>query len=515
MPAYYRATLDEWIATSPQTILGVIEEKAARQGFATKFASQTDAWIIQIETLKAAASNWILQDAGRIDWVLLIEYPIPRRHRRIDTVLLGAGAVFCIEFKTELNGKSDGGKSVRGGVRQVEDYALDLRDFHSASRMVPIFPVLVLPHSTDSGETPVLQRPAHVAPVVFLNGASLANYVDGIATMLGDSEPVIDAVLWDNASYHPVPTIIEAAETLFANHDVREIAHSAAGPQNLAATAERLLDIVASARKKNEKIICFITGVPGAGKTLAGLNLAHSPELRAEGLPPSVFLSGNGPLVRVVAEALASNKTERAELAGSRRTVSTFIQNVHTYIREGLRSSGPQPEGVVVFDEAQRAWDASHVSKKFRQLRERGFDVLDQQFDSVSEPEMMLRVMDRQPDWAVLVALVGGGQEINDGEAGIEEWGRALASSFTHWKVAASPVILPSGMGIAGHHLFNESLPASLHVIEEPALHLDVCIRSLRADSLSRWVDAVIHGDAISAQNYIPTNDDYPILLRQ
>ena len=519
MPAYYRATLKEWINTPANSILGEIEHQASLQGFVTSFTSQTQAWVFQIELLKEAASTWLQTRPDRASWALLIEYPIPRRQRRIDVVLLAAGAIFCIEFKTDLHTKRKNQLQpkrdalLRGGMRQVEDYALDLRDFHSASRIAPIFPILALPHAENNDEVLEIQRPAHVATTVKLNQLGLVQYVEQVAQCLGDTEPVIDAEAWDNASYHPVPTIIEAAEVLYGDHDVREIAHSAAGPANLAATSERLLELVNRAKMNHEKIVCFVTGIPGAGKTLAGLNLAHSPELRAAGLPPSVFLTGNGTLVKVVAEALARDKTKAGGIANARRTVTTFIQNVHSYIRFALRSNGAQPEKVVVFDEAQRAWNVDQIVKKFSALRGRSFDVLDQQYDVFSEAQQMLLVMDRHPDWAVLVALIGGGQEINDGESGLEEWGLALQHSATNWKIAASPVILPGGDGIAGQHLFPAAIPETLEVMSELSLHLNVCIRSLRADSLSQWVDAILKGDGAHARDLIPTCADYPITL--
>jgi hypothetical protein len=192
-----------------------------------------------------------------------------------------------------------------------------------------------------------------------------------------------------------------------------------------------------------------------------------------------------------VSEALSKSG---AGGVGAKRKVGAFIQNVHTYIRDGLRSDQSAHEHIVIFDEAQRAWDASQVSKKFRQLRQRGFDVLSANFDSVSEPEMLLRVMDRQPDWAVLVALVGGGQEINDGEAGLEEWGRTLATSFPHWKIAASPAVLPDGAGLSGHRLFHHGDEAPPPVEASTSLHLSVSVRSYRAESLATWVDAVLAG---------------------
>ncbi|MBX7208575.1 MAG: DUF2075 domain-containing protein [Verrucomicrobiaceae bacterium] len=504
MPAYYRAQLGDFVARSDAELLGHLAAAQGREGHTSAFTSQTVAWQEQITALRRMASHLICKQPNRSAWYVLIEYPIPRRQKRIDAVLLHPSRIYCLEFKTGDQAVS------RAALNQVEDYALDLRDFHAASLGCQIVPVLVV---NQARTTAVLQSSATSDLVwrpVMSSYDDLAVHIEHIESSAEGGSACPSAESWDSSSYRPVPTILEAAEALYAGHDVRDIASAGADPGNLTRTSEFLFQIVERARRNNEKVICIVTGVPGAGKTLAGLNLAHNPAIRSAGLPSAVFLSGNGPLVRVVSAALATSSQARSD---ARREVGTFIQNVHTYIRDALRSPSPPHEHIVIFDEAQRAWDATQVSRKFRQLRQRGFDVLGASFDSISESEMMLRVMDKHEGWAVLVALVGGGQEINDGEAGLEEWGRTLAASFPHWKVAASPVVLPSGPGLSGHRLFHSDHGDAPAVESADALHLSASVRSYRAESLAAWVDAVLAGDGNTARTEAQRLSSYPLVI--
>jgi len=503
MPAHYRATLNEFLSQSDAEILGALAAAQGEEGHATAYTSQTVAWQEQLAALRAAV-EWLRdRQAESREWTLLLEYPIPRRQKRIDAVILSQQRIYCLEFKT---GKQ---KLPHGALNQVEDYALDLRDFHAASLGREIIPVVVCrqvdAHSKHSfKDVDFVQAPV-VCDYASLGKFLLANEWRG-ETICAHLDPEA----WDKSAYKPVPTILEAAETLFAEHDVRDIAEASADKQNLSLTSDYLFGVVERAQRLGEKVVCILTGVPGAGKTLAGLNLAHNPAIRAAGLPNAVFLSGNGPLVRVVAAALASSTLAPPD---AKRKVGTFIQNVHTYIRDGLRLDVAPHENIAVFDEAQRAWDAGQVARRYSQLRQRGFDVLGEAFDSMSEPEMMLRVMDKHPSWAVLVALVGGGQEINDGEAGLEEWGRTLSAKFPHWRIAASPAVLPSGAGLSGHRLFHDSLPEGCSVDSAAELHLSVSIRSYRAEALSAWVDAVLTGDSNAAGLIAQKLGLYPLTL--
>ncbi len=388
MAAFYRATISDFLVHSPQEILGSLLESYQHNELQKR---QTKAWEKEIVVLKATCAELISLTPTTAKWSLLMEYPIPRRPKRLDVVLLAADVIICIEFKTE-----DKAHSLQP-QRQVEDYALDLRDFHQASHDRRILPIVVVPKAPSTTDPGADISTDAVRDVKLTNASDLAKtlLIAFNAEHRDDSAP-IDPASWDKSPYRPVPTIIEAAEVLFAGHNVSEIAHSYAGATNLTITSNRLVEIIQQAQRQSEKVICFVTGVPGAGKTLAGLNVVHNPALRREGRPAGVFLSGNGPLVKIVSAAIARDHKRRVRETGGERTVGTFIQNVHVFVKEGQEKLDKAPvEKIVVFDEAQRAWDVNQNQKK------NGLDV--------SEAETMLSIMDRHENWAVLIALVGGG----------------------------------------------------------------------------------------------------------
>jgi hypothetical protein len=492
MAAFYRATLADFLNHPPDTILGSLLRSYQHNELQKR---QIKAWEIEIEVLKLACKELIVRAPATAKWSLLLEYPIPRRQKRLDAVVLAADVIFCLEFKT-----ADKTHSLQS-QRQVEDYALDLRDFHEASRAHRLVPVVVVPTALPATNSRHQISRDTVREVELATASDLALILlETFEAEHCDSATPINPAAWDSSAYHPVPTIIEAAEALFAGHNVREIAHSHAGATNLTATSDRLVEIIQEAQRRSEKIICFVTGVPGAGKTLAGLNVIHNPALRRKGRPAGVFLSGNGPLVKIVSAAIARDHKLRVHEAGGERTVGTFIQNVHIFIREYLEKADKLPvEKVVVFDEAQRAWNVDQNRKK------NGLEI--------SEPETMLSIMDRHQDWAVVVALVGGGQEIHNGEAGLAEWGRTLREKFPKWKVVISPKTLVHDASNAGHRLFADENSGSLVIQSEPSLHLEVNVRSFRARQLAEWVDAALAGAAEKAASIIPVLRDFPFAI--
>jgi hypothetical protein len=491
MSAFYRASLSDFVSDEPAGIVGLLAEANQHNELQRR---QIRAWECEIEVLKLSCAELINRAPAAGLWTLLLEYPIPRRHKRLDGVLLASDVIFCLEFKT-----LDKVHSLRS-QHQVEDYALDLRDFHEASRQRRIVPVVIVP------KAPAVENSRNEVPVDAVRHVKLANASDlaqivlqGFETEHRNDLPAIEPLEWEKSPYHPVPTIIEAAEALFAGHNVLEIAHSHAGAINLTVTTDRLVDIIQQAQRQCEKVICFVTGVPGAGKTLAGLNVVHNPALRQGGRPAGVFLSGNGPLVRIVSAAIARDHKRRLRESDGERTVGTFIQNVHMFVREGLeKADKPPSEKVVVFDEAQRAWNAEQNRKK------NGLEV--------SEPETMISIMDRHEDWAVLVALVGCGQEIHNGEAGLAEWGRTLRERFPRWKVAVSPNALQHDASNAGQQLFPDGNPGSLRIQTEPSLHLEVNLRSFRARKFAEWVEAALAGKEEHAANIVLELRGFPFV---
>jgi Uncharacterized conserved protein (DUF2075) len=399
---WYGASINEFLNSTSESVLGQL---AAHCDFAL-VPTQRDAWLAEIEILRS-------QLAG-LSGSVFLEFNIPRMGRRIDAVIIINQVVFPIEFKI--------GEKIfdRSAVDQVWDYALDLKNFHEASHNAAIVPILLVTEPRESPAVtfhPDADRVYRPVPAI---GSSLRHVLDlALQEIVGSK---IDPNAWADAPYHPTPTIVEAARALYAQHSVEAIKCFDAGKQNLGKTSGRIQELAAEAQAKKQKVICFVTGVPGAGKTLVGLNLATQRDNGSQSTH-AVFLSGNGPLVDVLREALTRDELTRRRNLGEKirkgkvgESVKAFIQNVHHFRDDGLiHAAAPPIEHVVVFDEAQRAWNVKQTASfMLRKKKHPGF--------SQSEPEFLISYMDRHKDWAVIVCLVGGGQEINTGEAGIDAW---------------------------------------------------------------------------------------------
>jgi hypothetical protein len=500
--AWYEASLRDFLAADSRTILGELTARSA--DFAVE-ASQTQAWLAQIDLLRSSLRG---HSAGAI----FFEFEIPRMGRRIDVVLLLGQAIVVLEFKV---GET---RFERAALDQVWDYALDLKNFHEGSHARPIIPVLVATEASRShtGADPVLEfapdgvsRPVPVAPTAL--PPLLAQIRQSILVVHESNGAVADCDAWILAPYRPTPTIVEAARALYARHSVAAIARHDAGAQNLRLTASRLDQLVEDARSNRRKIICFVTGVPGAGKTLVGLNLATQ---RRDPQAPThaVFLSGNGPLVAVLREALTRDDLSRRRRLGEATTkgavakpVKTFIQNVHHFRDEALRHAGPPADHVVIFDEAQRAWNRHKTSQFMRQRK--GQPDFDQ-----SEPEFLIRYMDRHADWAVIVCLVGGGQEIHTGEAGIAEWMDAVVRFFPHWQLHISSQLTDPEYA-AGRAMDTARKLRNAHV-DDNALHLHVSMRSFRANNVSEFVKTLLDCNREGAATALAAlRGRYPIVV--
>jgi len=488
--AYYSATLAEFIGHAPEQVLGALAE---HHQF-TLEGAQRDAWLAQIEILRRHAAAL---GGGHI----LFEYSIPRIGKRVDVVLLTRGVVFVLEFKV-------GDKRYAShALDQAHDYALDLKNFHEGSRATPVVPVLVATEAGEVENVPTSYADGVYAPLK-ANGHNLGAVV--AAVLSSTRAPQFDPVEWRDSAYRPTPTIVEAAQALCRGHGVRDISRSDAGAINLSLTAETIAAVIDGARANRRKSICFVTGVPGAGKTLAGLNIANE-RLRTNEDEHSVFLSGNGPLVDVLREALARDERERSLAAGVGETkksalskVQAFIQNIHHFRDDALQSARPPLEKVAIFDEAQRAWTLEQTSKFMSTKRKvQGF--------AMSEPQFLISVMDRHEDWAVIVCLVGGGQEINTGEAGLVEWLDALKRHFPRWRVHLPPNL--SDDEYAGGRDISRLLNAG-QFEPDARLHLATSIRSYRAEKVSALVKAVLDLDVESAKALREaTESSYPIVI--
>ena len=502
--SYYSAGLEELAGADA----GVIVAAMARELPFDLGDEQRDAWEREIAILKRELRG--LAGPGRV----FLEFSIPRMGKRADAVLVCRGAVFVVEFKV--------GKRAfdRADMDQCVDYALDLKNFHEGSHAAPIVPVLVATEAPDGsagrgggaaaadGAAPPPRRgPDGVYGIVLASAAGLgrriASVLDGPCAGLA----VIDPAEWEGSAYKPTPTIIEAARALYASHTVDEITRHEGGARNLTETAAAVSEIIDRSKAEGRKSICFVTGVPGAGKTLAGLNIANARQSidRSE---HAVFLSGNGPLVRVLQEALARDRVADparppTTKGRARREASAFIQNIHHFRDEYMASDKAPHERVAIFDEAQRAWDRGHLSSWLaRKKGVKGFDM--------SEPEFLIGVMGRHRDWATIVCLVGGGQEINTGEAGLPEWFRAVRDRHPDWDVYVSGEITDSEYAPGGDMGALVSMVGAKSV---PRLHLSTSIRSFRSEHVSKFVKALLDADVGAAADLRPRLDRYPIVL--
>ncbi len=487
--AWYSASIAEFLQAKPDTVVGRL---ATNNEFAL-LGTQRDAWLTQLELLQ----NSLVGLTGSI----FLEFNIPRIGRRIDVVLLVGPVVFVIEFKVGEN------TFERSAVDQVWDYALDLKNFHEASHTASIVPILV---STEAAISKALQLTAdedNVYRPILVSAAGLRDAVDrALRTVTGT---VVDQQSWSQAPYRPTPTIVEAARALYAQHSVEAIARFDAGAQNLRITSQRIEGLVDEAKTHRRKLICFVTGVPGAGKTLVGLNVAT--QRRAAGETHAVFLSGNGPLVAVLHEALTRDEVARQKSQGNRvrkgkvgASVKAFIQNVHHFRDEALADPGPPDEHVAIFDEAQRAWNLRQTANFMRRKKNHpGF--------SQSEPEFLISCMDRRADWAVIVCLVGGGQEINIGEAGIDAWLDAVQTKFPDWHMHISSKLTDSEYA-AGKAI--ELVRQRQNVHFDDSLHLAVSMRSFRAENVSAFVKALLDCEREQGRHALAQCvDRYPIAV--
>lgn len=488
---YYSASIQNFCNHTEESIIGHLTN-------ASEFsldAPQREAWRTQISYLKKT----LIEYNGGI----FFEYAIPRMGKRIDVVLVIDGVIFVIEFKVgETSYPSH-------AVDQVLDYAVDLKNFHKPSEKILLIPIL-LSTKAQPVQNVIEEFGIHndglIKPILTCN--------DNFKTILEQclvrfEKSMINYVEWGNGPYHPTPTIIEASKALYNGHSVVEITRSDAANINI--TGKLLSDIIAKSQKESRKSIIFITGVPGAGKTLVGLEAAVKHLDKKSGLT-SVFLSGNGPLVSILREALTRDRVAREKSKGNRikkgkvlSEVKLFIQNVHHFRDDCLIDREKPPfDHIAIFDEAQRAWNLEQTANFMK--RKKGLADF-----NVSEPEFLISCIDRHKDWGVVICLVGGGQEINTGEAGITEWLEAIKRSFPHWGVYISNHLNDSEYA-AGQSL--KLLSGHPQFKIEPDLHLATSIRSFRAENLSKFIKCLLDLNPSEAfENYQHLKDRYPIYL--
>lgn len=494
---WYKDSVASFLADSSDRVLNQLAARCAEQ-FSGDQRAQMRAWDEQLCILRRSLQSIASEFEFCAQWGLVIEYPLLRLQKRLDVVLLAGDLISVVEFKVgaETFTTQDGAQTV--------DYCMDLKDFHAASHSATLLPILCATNAGARQLDPIAGR--GLLGVRYVNGDTLRELMYALAVRqheLGVEQ--IDLEDWTGAPYRPVPTIIEAAELLYADHNVTEIAHAAADVQNLSVTASRIVEHIKLAKEENRKLICFVTGVPGSEKTLVGLNAVHDAEVRALVGRSSAFLSGNTPLVFVLREALASDASRRtgASLRDTRQAVKSEVQGLMSFLEHYLKAEpnlAPH-EHVVIFDEAQRAWDAEYGQQRFNR--------------AASEPSLFLEIMGRHADRAVIIALVGNGQEINRGEQGLQEWGKALIDQHVRqhcfWDVVVPPAVLASG-SMQWQALFKDGEYPGI-VRTDADLHLKVSVRSHTCEILHSWIDAVLKGDIRNAYGISSAVERIPVYI--
>jgi hypothetical protein len=477
-----------FLSDSAESVLGSL---TANYSHSTLEDLQINAWVEQVKILKN-------QLAELKEGHILFEYSIPRMGKRVDNIILVDGIVFVLEFKV-------GEESYPlYALDQALDYALDLKNFHEQSHTKKIIPILISTHAIE--HINVLQPfEDSVFEPLRANKKNLMRILKWASEEHRDGQ--MDADAWQQSIYKPTPTIIEAAQALYKGHSVQEISRSDGGAINLSKTSDAIAKIIDDSKLHNRKSICFITGVPGAGKTLAGLNIANERHNVDEG-EHAVFLSGNGPLVQVLQEALARDKVqEKNSTITKKKALSetkVFIQNIHHFRDDNIETETAPVERVAVFDEAQRAWTLKQTSSFMKQKK--GLPDF-----NMSEPDFLIGVMDRHNDWAIIICLIGGGQEINTGEAGLPEWFAALEKDYPEWGVYVSGKLTDYEY-TQGGDLFGRIQPGKLHI--QPDLHLAVSVRSFRSEKVSALVKTILDIDVNKAQGLFSSlRENYPIVL--
>lgn len=451
---------------------------------------QKNTWNREIEILKRELSQLL-------DGYIIFEYTIPRIGNRIDNIVIYKGIIFLLEFKVGEK------KYPSYAIEQVTDYAFDLSCFHKESHNRLLVPILISTKA-HSVKHEIRISKDNVLETICCNEYEIAKYITEVSLKFIQDEIIPDD--WINSLYMPTPTIIEAAQALYLGHNVEDISRNDASAKNLNQTTKAINKIIDYSKAHNRKSICFITGVPGAGKTLAGLNIAVERQKIAED-EHAVFLSGNGPLVDVLQEALARDDAKRNNISRKEasRKVKEFIQIIHHFRDDAISVDTPPVEKVAIFDEAQRAWDEQNLTdfmKKKKHIED----------FNMSEPEFLISILNRHNDWATIICLIGGGQEINKGEsAGIYGWFDSLRNNYPNWDIYVSDKITDDEY-YKGHNFAEMTKNMNVNIIED--LHLAVSLRSFRSENVSNFVKALLDVDIDTAKRlYEQFNNDYPVFV--
>ncbi len=468
MTAFYFDKIENFLNKKTDEIVGILSEKQTRS--IDLNPKQNDSWRLQISLFK---ENFKKIKNIKENFIL-IEYPLLRLSKRLDTIIIIKNLIFLIEFK-----KSN--EFLSSDKKQVEDYATNLKYFHKHSDGRLIIPILFA--SDAKRRENLYYETENIANTLYANGENLHETIDKAVDNFKNDTNIIDPKVWNESDYCPVPNIIEAASLLFSGHNVREIASSKSSTKNIVETTEALIEIINESKKNNHKSICFVTGVPGSGKTLTGLNAIHDERFLEE--IKGIYLTGNLPLARVLEASLWKSYAKQNNLTKDKaiNALKSRIQTVNNFLQEYQNRSKNAPhEHVVVFDEAQRAWDANKGKSKFDY--------------EISEPEMFLRLMERHNDWAVIIALVGNGQEINTGERGLIDWGHSLNERANNnerkWKIYISPEMLNKSSDFTFSKLVEADNEKNLDLIENKYLNLPVSVRAIQNEKAIEFINSVL-----------------------
>lgn len=486
--SYYEDSINKFISEDIDNILGIVSSNDSSSE--TKI-QQKNTWIEEIKILK--------RELNGFDGKVIFEYTIPRMGKRVDNIVLHNNIVFVLEFKCGSK------KYNRSDYDQVYDYALDLKNFHKESFDKLIVPVLIATDAPSKYNNLIVKE--NIMEPLECNSYGIRKLILQVSSKY--NMPKFSYDKWINSEYLPTPTIIEAAQALYTGHNVKDITRNDAGTKNISITTNSINKIIEYSKNKNKKSICFVTGVPGAGKTLVGLNLGIQKADAKKG-EHAVFLSGNFPLVELLQEALVRDRIASMRKLGlyikktdEKRKTNAFIQIIHKYRDSFINNDNIPPEHIVIFDEAQRSWNHEKIAKFMK--TKKGIPDF-----NYSEPEFLISTMDRHKNWAVIVCLIGGGQEINDGEGGLPEWFNALKSKFKEWDVYVSN-------NLKEEYLINNErnyMICGLKVKEIEDLHLSVSLRSFRTPDLADLIKAILDLDVETAkQIYEKIEDKYPIKI--
>lgn len=488
--AYYCNSIPGFINDNSTSIIGHL----VRESFEVN-KEQSDAWENQIAELQTR-----LESCG-MEGDIIFEYDIVRLGKRIDVILLIRHMVFSLEFK---NGKKAFSAQ---DAQQAEDYALDIKNFHKESEDLYVCPILI---ATDAPEYAKEQSlGCYPDKQIFLQRENIETVIPKVSKLsekYGD-EAEIDFEKWFNSPYYPTPTIIAAAVEAYSSHNLSQIAQSEAGQDNINACEKKINEIIEFAKNNKKKCVCFVTGVPGAGKTLVGLDVvAKNLDKGEENL--SVYLSGNGPLVDVLREALKQSAKAKARLDKRLKydkktevAINALIQSSFAFKKDNAKHTNPTAENILIFDEAQRVWNKEKMTRKHDKDPEM----------SVSEPHLLYSIMDRHKDWAVMICLVGLGQDIYDGEVGINEWFRCGIEDYPNWEMYYSDSIFTQ---IEDKNIDVDAIKHCDRCHEITELHLETSIRSFRADKQCKFVDSLLDNDPASAERFYKLiSEKYPVYL--